>query len=152
MAESYPDLIRQLAQARRGLEEDQSEAHHWHRRQLTGAAAAIESAQQAVATAADEVTAARALIARVDNEAALLWRTLGVRLGRRGGRRLGSVPAPGESAGTERDPGALLRRVRARLDQVPARRTRPLWLPAALALFTVVAVGLALFLVMANLG
>ena len=154
-AASYPELIRQLTLARRALDEEQSAARRWHREQLDGAEAAIAAAEDAVASADAEVAAAESGVARVDQEAMLLWRALGARLGRGGARRLGAAPGPAALdtvRGLNVEPGALLRRARARLDQVPAKKVRPLWLTAGVLLFGAGALALLVFLALARLA
>jgi len=154
-AASYPELIRQLTLARRALDEEQVAARRWHREQLDGAEAAIAAAEDAVTAADAEVAAAESGVARVDQEATLLWRALGARLGRGGARRLGATPGPAPLdavRGLNLEPGALLRRARGRLDQVPAKKVRPLWLTAALLLFGVGALALLVFLALARLA
>jgi hypothetical protein len=149
MADSYPELIRQLADARRVLAEQEQAARDWYTEQLADARDAVARTEQLVETAADRVDTAHALVERVDADATLLWRALGARLGRGAVRRLGPPPEPAvidEVPAT--DPLLLLRRVRARLDGVPARTVRPLWVTgllwaAVLAGVAVVAYALA---------
>jgi hypothetical protein len=148
MAEAYPDLIRELAGARQDLVRQQESAHRWYAEQLAAARTAVRQAQEGANAAGTRVATAQAVIERVDIESFQLWRALGARLGRRDARRLGAPPEPDPTIGyDDADPLVLMRQVRAKLDAVPARRARPLWLPAALALLVVVLIGIAIFLI-----
>lgn len=149
----YRELIRALAGSRQALEADQGAAYQWRDGQLAAARAAVERAQEVVRDAADQVETARAMVERVDSESALLWRALGARLGPAGARRLGAPPAPASAvADPDAEPLVLLRRVRAALDAVPARRARPLWLTAAGLLLLLAVVSGGLFLLIARFG
>jgi hypothetical protein len=155
MAESYPDLIRELAGARQAQEQEQARAHRWYAEQVAAARAAVRQAQAGVDEARARTSGAEAVIDRVDTESAQLWRALGARLGRREARRLGTPPEPAalvDDAYAEVDPLTLMRQVRAKLDAVPARGVRPLWLSAALLLLALAVVALAIFLAAARLS
>jgi hypothetical protein len=151
----YPALVRELAGARQALDEQQRSAHRWYAEQLAAARSAVEQAQEGVDDAVSRVGNAGAVIDRVDLESAQLWRALGARLGRRDARRLGTPPEPAVAAGAplaDSDPLVLMRHVRAKLDAVPARAVRPLWLNLALVLLLLVAVSVAIFLVAVRLS
>ncbi len=151
MADSYPALMSALAGARQALEVEQGSAYQWQQEQLAAAQTAVQRAERVVAQAQEQVAGAQLLVDRVDSESVLLWRALGARLGPTRARRLGTAPQPaaGDSSGDGAEPGALLRRVRATLDSVPARRVRPLWLSAVLLLFAVAVVAGGAFLLLA---
>jgi hypothetical protein len=155
MAEEYLELVRELGGLRQALAEQEQTAHDWYDAQLAEAQQAVDRAEQRADEAADRVDAARTAIDRVDTDAALLWRALGARLGRGAARRLGPAPAPSvlpEDGVPDTDPLLLLRRVRALLDTVPARKVRPLWLTGALWLLALAALGTAIFVLVARLS
>ncbi|MEV4755001.1 hypothetical protein AB0J86_07795 [Micromonospora sp. NPDC049559] len=123
MSESYPALIRQLAELTARVEAQRAEAETWYADQCAAADRAVRAATEAVRRAEEEVAAATEEVEAVDAEAAHLWQLFRSRLGAAG--RLGDPPAP--APGATAAPVTLLDGVRELIE----RAKRPEELPGS---------------------
>jgi phosphoglycolate phosphatase-like HAD superfamily hydrolase len=124
VSESYPALIRQLAELTARVDAQRAEAHAWYDSQCAAAERAVQAAGHAVRRADAAVAAAQEELESTESEAAHLWQALRTRIGLPG-RRIGPPPAP--APGAAADPAALVDGVRELLD----RAKRPGDLPSS---------------------
>lgn len=122
MSDSYPLLIRRLADVAARVDAQRAEADAWYDRQCAAADKAIVSAEQAVRRAEAEVAAARQKVETTEAEVLHLWRGLRGRLGPAAGR-IGHPPVP--TPGATGDPATLLGGVRELLDRAKQRADLP---------------------------
>ncbi|MFV2018236.1 hypothetical protein [Micromonospora sp. LOL_023] len=98
MADSYPVLIRRLAELAAGLQARRDEAQHWYADRCASAQAAVERAEAQLADLSQARAEAGLEVEEVDREAATIWAEFAHRLGPRADR-FGGVPAPTSGPG-----------------------------------------------------
>lgn len=98
MADSYPVLIRRLAELAAGLQARRDEAQHWYADRCAGAQAAVEQVEARLADLRQARAEASLEVEEVDREAATIWTEFAHRLGPVTDR-FGGVPAPTSGPG-----------------------------------------------------
>jgi hypothetical protein len=104
MADSYPALMRRLAELAAGLQARRDEAQRWYAERCDGAEAAVVRQEAQIAQLRAALAEARREVEEVDREAAAIWTEAGHRFGPVAGR-FGGLPAPSPGPGpTAADP------------------------------------------------
>lgn len=114
---AYEEAMARLASRYASVDARRAEADDWYERQVAAAARAEGEAEAALAAAETELTAARALVDRIDREADELWGRTVRRLGTAASRH-GGVPEPVTLAkGESYNPDQVLEGTRDLLDK-----------------------------------
>ncbi|BCJ69847.1 hypothetical protein GCM10009779_06940 [Polymorphospora rubra] len=121
--DSYPQLLRRLAEVTARVDGQRAEAQQWYERQCAAADRAVRAAQDEVEQARAEVERARQEAQETESRAMVLWQELRERLGPAAARLAAGAPAPARSGGG--DPQTQLRRVRDLLEVARQHRELP---------------------------
>jgi len=147
MDDSYPVLMRALADLAAGLDARRGEAEQWYEQRCAAATTALSEATERAGIARQVMVRVQREVEAVDNDACGIWRALADRLGPAAARFAGAPLPSTNPAEAGDDPGRWLERARDLLDRAGEVHPVPRSAYPALMLFgvlgAVAATGLA---------